>query len=360
MKAGKQKAKVKGIRKGSNGRWQSYVRVRGRFYSRWWDPDTALTLMKRWIEEKRVRVRLGAALPAVSDYLSEDVRHYLEQIATMPTYEWRAKDLDLWVQVFGPDRDRKTITPGEIRAQLESWRKDYAASTVNHRRTALMHLFTVLDGKSAPNPARDVPKYREARRPPRALTPATIAALLNAMPASTTKARIELMAWTGWPHAQIMRLEPSDIDWNRAVYIRPRQKGSGIEGRWLPLLPQGWRALRAFKRAGAWGEFSTSSMRRSLRLAASHVAKDKRQPKAIRQAVADITPYDLRHSFLTLVALVTRNQRAVTMLGLHADPRQSQRYTEAAVDPIMASALSEVATQLLTWRKPPKSQHNRA
>src|SRR6185295_12121548 len=34
-------------------------------------------------------------------------------------------------------------------------------SAVNKRRTALQHLFTVLDGKSAPNPVKNVPKFRE-------------------------------------------------------------------------------------------------------------------------------------------------------------------------------------------------------
>ncbi len=334
-----------GIRKTAKG-WQAFVRVDGAFRSKRYPPTATLTEMKQWREEQRVRARIGSMLPAQQSTLAEDVRHYLEQVATMPSLRFRRDDLALWLEVFGKQRDRRTITAGEIRAQLERWRADYAPSTVNHRRTALMHLWTILDGKTAQNPARDVARYREAPRPPRALPLEAITALLSAMQPSVTRARLELMAWTGWPHTQIMRLEPGDIAWERAVYIRPRQKGAGVAGRWLPLLPQGWKALHGFKRAGAWGAFSTSSMRKSLRLAASHVEADKGQPKAIRAAVADITPYDLRHSFLTMVALHSRNPRAVMDLGLHGDLRQGLRYTEAATNPLTLAALDDVTAAL--------------
>lgn len=303
--------------------------------------------MKEWQEEVRVRARLGADLPPPDSTFADEARQYLAQVRSMPTYEWRKTDIERWVRVLGRDRDRHSITAPEIRQHLEQWRADgYAANTVNHRRTALMHLFSVLDGKSAPNPARDVPRYRESVRPPRALAPQIIDALLSYMPESVTKARIALMAWTGWPHAQIMRLTPKDIDWDRAVYIHARLKGQGVKGRWLPVLPQGWTALRQFKKLGAWGEFSPSSMRKSLRLAAAKLSKAKDTPGDTKSIVEDITPYDLRHSFLTMVALLTGNARAVQTLGLHSDPRQSNRYTEAAVDPLVQQALSRVAEAL--------------
>lgn len=339
---------MKGIRRTPTG-WQAYIRVNGRIRAKRFPPDTTLTRMKAWREEQRVRARLGADLPPPDSTLEDDARMYLAQVRSMPTYTWRETDIKRWVTVLGPDRDRRGITASEIRTHLERWRADgYAANTLNHRRTALMHLFTVLDGKSAPNPARDVPRYREPSRPPRALPTAAVRALLEAMPDSLTKARLELMAWTGWPHAQIRRLTPEDIAWNRAVRIAGRQKGRGTGDQWLPLLPQAWAALRRFKRAGAWGDFSTSSMRTSLRLAATKVQKDRTVPKVIRETVADVTPYDFRHSFLTMVALSTDNQRAVQVLGLHADARTSQRYTEAAGDPIARAALLDVRRSLAT------------
>lgn len=299
--------------------------------------------MRQWRNEIRVRARLGAVLPRPESTLAEDVRHYLEQIRTMTTLRHRRDDLARWLAVFGPDRDRRTITAGEIRAQLETWRSSgYAASTCNHRRTALMHLWTVLDGKSAPNPARDVPRYPEEIGPPRALSQAAIAAVFRAMPPSQTKARLELMAYTGWPPAQIMRLRPEDVDWDRAVFVQARRKGKGAAGAWLPLLPAAWRALRAYKRLSCWGEYSTSSARRSFRLAAGKAAAGRRTPKAIRAELANVTPYQLRHSFLTLVAGITRDDRAVKVLAQHADIRQTHRYTQATADPRAVAALAAV------------------
>jgi integrase len=332
-----------GIRRTPQG-WQAYVHLRSGYRSKRFAPDATLTSMKAWRQEQRIREKLGAALPAPDSTLREDIRHYLEQIRTMPTLRYRRDDLALWLNVFGPDRDRRTITAGEIRAQLETWRAaGYAASTCNHRRTALMHLFTVLDGKSAPNPVRDVPRYTEELGPPRALSQAAIAAVLRELPTSQTRARLELMAYTGWPPAQIMRLRPEDIDWNRAVFVQARRKGRGAAGAWLPLLPAAWRALKAFKRLGCWGAYSTSSARRSFRLAAQKAAASRRTPKAIRAELADVTPYQLRHSFLTLVAGITRDDRAVKVLAQHADIRQTHRYTEATADPRAVAALAAVA-----------------
>lgn len=323
---------TKGVRKTATG-WQAYVHLPDSFKSKRFPPDITLTAMKRWREEQRVRSRLGAALPTTDNTLAEDISHYLSQVQTMPTLRDRRDDLNRWLEVFGPERDRRTIAAGEIRAQLERWRTDgYAASTCNHRRTALMHLWTVLDGRTAPNPARDVPRYPSEVGPPRALSFQAITLLLDAMPPSQTKARLTLMAWTGLPHSQMMRLTPQDIDWDRALFVRPRRKGRGALGVWLPLLPQAWTALREFKRLGCWGRFSQSSMRQALRRAAKRVLQDP-----------DITPYQLRHSFGTLVASITQDDRAVQTLLQHSDIRQTHRYTQASVDPRVVAALSKVA-----------------
>ena len=332
--------------------FRSFQRVGGTLESQRWPKATTLTAMKQWQEDVKVLARRGLELPAGATTFEEDARLYLSQVRAMPSYTWRETDIRRWVCVLGRERNRHSITSPEVRKHLEQWRAEgYAANTVNHRRTALMHLFTVLDGRSAPNPARDVPRYRESTRPPRALSPHIVKSLLAYMPESLSKARLNLMFWTGWPHAQIMRLEPSDVDWDRAVYIRARLKGQGIQGRWLPLLPQGWEALRQFKKLGAWGYFSTGSLRKSLRLAAQKLATAANTPADTKAIVADITPYDLRHSFLTMVALLTRNARAVQTLGLHSDPRQSNRYTEAAVDPLVQHALELVAEALESKKK---------
>lgn len=336
--------------------WQFYTRIRGELVTEHFRPATlkngrepTTREIDDWIGLQRAVAagNLLAPQPTNGPTLAEDVTRYLTQVQTMPTYRHRKDDLDRWLRVFGPTTARSAITSSDIRAQLERWRKDgYAASTCNHRRTALMHLWSVLDGKSAPNPARDVPRYREAIQPPRALSQPAVRAVLSTMRESQTKARLLLMAWTGWPQAQIAALEPADIAWGKAVFIRGRQKGHGVPGAWLPILPQAWTALRLFKKLGCWGSFSTSAMRMAFRRAAATVAKDKKQSKAIRAELRDVTPYQLRHSFGTLIAGVTGDDRAVQTLMLHADIRQTHRYTSATVNPRTAAALKTAAAAI--------------
>jgi integrase len=164
--------------------------------------------------------------------------------------------------------------------------------------------------------------------------------------------------WTGWPQAQIAGLEPTDIRWDDAVRVKPRRKGRGAASIWLPLLPQAWNALREFKRLGCWGAFSTSSARTSFRLAArkarrvvaaARAAQDgpaRAEGRRLRRELLDITPYQLRHSFLTLVAAFTQDDRAVQTLAQHADIRTTHRYTGATVDPRALAAVLKVGKQL--------------
>jgi integrase len=140
---------------------------------------------------------------------------------------------------------------------LENWRlQGLAASTVNHRRTALQHLWTVLNGRNNPNPVRDVPKQQEPEPAVRALPYTQIEAILAALPDvgqglsgkardgdSKTKARLRVMAYTGIPAAQLRRLKPEHIDWDAGTMrVSARRKGAAqragrcrsTRGRWLP------------------------------------------------------------------------------------------------------------------------------
>lgn len=339
--------------------FRAFVRVApgpGGLKSKCFKPGTSLLTMRRWREEQRVRKHLGADLPETGHTLREDVAAYLRQVQTMPTIRHRRDDLALWLKVLGPDRPRHAITSGDIRAQLEQWRADgYAASTVNHRRTALMHLWSVLDGKSAPNPARDVPRYHEDSQdaPPRALSQTAADLIMACMGPSLTRARLELYRWTGWDQATMAQLTPADIRWDDAVNVPTRKKGRGVVRQWLPLLPQGWAALREYKRLGAWGAFSTASARTRFRRAARKARRqvatayakrtmDRAAARRLRAELLDVTPKQLRHTFGTLVAAVTQDDRAVQALLQHADLRQTHRYTGATVDPRVAAALAKV------------------
>lgn len=326
-----------GIRRLSNRHLQAYIKVNGRFRSKCFAPDTSLGELHRWRDLQRVASWVPEA-EAVADgpALGDDIARYLKAVAGMPSFRHRQDDLELWRATFGRGRPRATITAVDIRQQLEAWRADgYAASTLNHRRTALMSLWTVLDGPEAPNPARQVPRYRAETAP---LVLPTVRQATRAVRAvrrgSATRARLELMLWTGWPHMQIERLTEAqvrDAIQRKQITLVGRRKGGGTREATLPLLPQAVAALRGFHRADAYGAFSRDSMRKSLHLACDALK------------ISRFHPYTLRHLFLNVVALATKDDRVVATLGQHTDLRQTRRYTESSVDPRLAEGMVLVA-----------------
>ncbi len=332
---------MKGIRRTVSG-WQVYARVRGEWRSRHYPADTPLATLRLRREELRARGVLHIDEPASDGpTFTEDCETYLAAVRGMPTYRDREYRIHQWRDAFGGDRARASITSVEIRQQLEAWRtretKPLSHGSLNTRRTALMHLWTVLDGRSAPNPVRDVPRYREEAQPLRLPSIEQAERAIAAVPGKgrkgKTRARLRVLLWTGWPAAQLMRLQPEDVHWAAGTAtVRARRKGKGTRARTLPLLPQAIAALRELQTIGGWGPFSTSSMHSAL-------------ARACRLArVPTFHPYALRHLFLTRAALASRDDRVVAELGMHADVRQARRYTEQSVDPRVADGLTTLAT----------------
>lgn len=337
-----------GIRSLPSGKLQAFVKVRGKFYSDTFDAGTNLSELKHWRENMRVAVRTGAKIPTVDPSeptFMEDVTRYLQLRRSMPTYGTREQHLLAWADYFGR-RPRSTITTQMIRQRLEEClAAGYATGSVNRERTALMSLWTVLDGKSARNPVRDVPKYREPSGEHRALSPMTVYRLLARMRPSKTRTRLRVLLWTGWPHKQIGQLEPAHLNLKDGrAYITARKKGGGTRAAWLPLVPGAVRALTLFDQEDCYGPFSTSSMRHAFLLALTklnaHRERLKLRPIAAR-------PYDLRHSFGTWLALQTHDERVIQTMMIHSTAEQSRRYTEAATTPRVDAAIARLHMQPL-------------
>lgn len=337
---------MKGFRTLPSGKFQAFVKVQGKVYYETFDPDTHPRTMREWREDKRVEIRTGAKIPTVDPSepaFIEDVRRYLKLRTSMPTYGTREQHLYAWAAYFGR-RPRSTITAQMIRQRLEQALADgYAPASVNRERTALMSLWTVLDGKSARNPVRDVPKYREPSSDPRALTMMTAYRILACMRQSKTRIRLRVLLWTGWPHKQIGQLQPEHLKLKEGrAYVTARKKGGGHRGVWLPLVPGALRALTLFHREDCYGTFSTSSMRHAFLLALAklnaHRERLKLRPIAAR-------PYDFRHSFGTWLALKTNDERAVQEMMLHSTAEQSRVYTAAATTPRLDAAIAGLQVQ---------------
>lgn len=304
---------------------------------------TATRTMVQWQRDTEADLRKQPR-PAKGS-LAADVAVYLPiKQATMPPNGFRERQrlMGLWLAALGPHRHRNDVQPVEIRAALARWEvAGWSKGSSNRARTALMDFYNVLGGKSGSNPVRDVKRHREFRKPAPDLDYATFHLILSLMPdrgqgirgetrreVSQTKARLCVIAYTGLPHAQVMRLEPEHIDWAaRLVYIVGRRKGEGMEDRRLPVSRAGLVALIDFADVDAWGPFSPSSMRISFQRAAAKVGR------------ADLTPYDLRHLYATTMLDVTKNRAAVSLLLLHSNEEMTKRYTRGAEVELMRSAL---------------------
>lgn len=331
----------RGIRATPHG-WQVYLHVKGEFRSKHFPKDTPVQKLRDWRKEQQARATLNLKPePQEADTFGADCEAYLAAVRGMTTYTDRKYRIEQWRDALGRKRRRSEITSVEIRQQLEKWKAaKLSHGSLNLRRTALFHLFTVLDGKSAKNPVKDVPPYREIPPPLRLPTPKDALAAIEAVEkhkgkSRKTRARLLVLLWTGWPAAQLKKLKPGDIDWPGArALVHGRQKGRGTRPKWLPLLPQAVAALKEMKKARAWGEFSNSSLHSRL-----HQGCKNAKVEAFRV-------YDLRHLFGTMVAAVVKDDRVVAELLMHADIRMTRRYTEQSVNPRLLEGLALVAKSL--------------
>ena len=319
------------------------VRGGGQRAEKRFPPGTSLKAIKAWRDETRVSLRKAAHLATRGTFANDSAR-YLLAVGAMPTFRQRRRDIQLWIEAFG-QRRRASITTPEIDALLSRWLGEgLAASTVKHRRTALLHLWHRLDGTDAANPVRRSLVPVEPEPEPRGLPYSTVHRILDAMPdqgqaikgqardtASKTKIRFALMAYTGFSPTTIMRLRPHDVRWDAgAVFVAGRRKGKGTKGQTIPLTSAGLAALRRFDALDCWGPFSTSSAWKSFQTACRRVG------------LSGLRPYDLRHTFGTAVYAATGDLRATQQLLGHASRTTTDRYTLAAVPERLQVAVGQV------------------
>jgi integrase len=338
--------------------------------------ETPLRVMQRWRQMTAEKLRTQRPR-IVGGTLAADVETYLKTLVDRPRLQaLRRVHLAWWVSRF-PNRYRHTLTAPELRAALaefavtkiQRWPNRPPAlptpATVRHYRTALYSLWTALDGKDAPNSLRDVKPPRSDDPEPRALPYEIIDGILAAMPergqglrdqpradVSKTKARLKVQAYVGLPSKQVMLLREEHVNWQEpSLLVQGRKKGKGTHTTRLPLVPQAVAALREFFDANAEGPFSTSSARQSFRRACKAYIKqiavqDAEHAKRLAVLLKDARPYDLRHSYLTMTYLASEDIHATQKMGQHSDPRMTNRYTLAAVDPRLKAAVARLAQML--------------
>lgn len=336
---------MKGVRRTAHG-WQVFARVDGQFYSKRFPPDTTADL-------KREREKLiGAVLndldrrrQPITRFFEDDVTDYLALVKAMPSYQDREYRIKQWGAVFA-GRDRRTITAKEISQALELWRvkQKRKPATLNQYRTALMHLYSKLDGKSASNIVRDVAPYDERDSIQNRAQPMAVCARLVKHQRYWGKMRaiLHVLMWTGWPHKLLKGVTPSDIDWKKhRVRLGRRKKGKGMPAAWVPVVPRAMLALRRFDKLNCYGEFSNSSLHSALARAVAALNIQRNRKKLA--PIPPMRPYDLRHSFATWAAGVLKDDRALKEL---LRTNSIHRYTEGAIEGRMAAARDMLAAAL--------------
>jgi integrase/recombinase XerC len=281
----------------------------------------------------KARDRIGAGRRAVTSgtLVSDALRYLTDYFKGRAGYAERERHLALWCEALGPHTWRSQITRDDVSRVLQGWRAaGLHPETCNKRRAALLAFWNALDGKSATNPVREVPKFRVDAPLPRALTYAQITKAFRTMRKSKTRARLKVMAYTGARPIQVRAMVPDDWDeQRRTLLLRSTAKGRGTKPHLVPLSDQAQAALREFEDTDAWGAFASAPMARMWKAAV----------KAAKLPLGAV-PYDLRHSFGTQLYRSTGDLRAVKELMGHSSLTMSERYTLAAVPERSAAAVA--------------------
>lgn len=327
-----------GIKKVKTG-FRAYVKVGNIQRERTFPRETANRTMQAWRDEVRVSLRrIKQNTKPTGDTLAADITRYLVQVRAMPTYDQRTHHLYLWRDALGPDTPRSQITAADIRAVLQRWRQTYGPATCNKRRSALMHLWSVLDGKGASNPVRDTPKFEAPHALPRGRDPHVIDAALKLTRQSRLRACCRVLLWTGMRPSELQRAEPGDVTPD-TVIVRTA-KGGRV--RVVPLTSQAKEAWKEFDAENCWHRVPKAApMNRWLK------SKTK---------IPDLRVYDLRHSYGTALA---RRQTRLDVIGVlmgHSTLELTRRYTLAAVTPDAKSATTALESDTPLPIQPPSSR----
>lgn len=298
------------------------LRIHNKLHSKRFPPTHTLAQLRSWRDEHLKRFRRTTTRGT----LARDVEDYLKTVAAMPSIQDRRREIGAWLVQFG-DRPRWTLTPEVIRRQLTEWKASgLANNTCNHRRTALSHLFTVLDGKNEYNPVREVPPFPLPPPIARGVPMAVVVKVLKQIHGPKTRARLEVLAWTGLRPSELMRLTPALVDLKAGVALVPTAKGGPPREIAFGLARAAWKKLI---QADALGPFSVQSTRKSL-------------VKACQAAgVLPFRVYDLRHSFLSALRQSGADLSDVQAQAGHTDIALTRRYA-----PTITRKLSDAVAKM--------------
>lgn len=307
------------------------------------DPSTPLRDMQRWQSERRTELLGRETHRAEHGTFARDVPRYLKLVKYLISWKSRKAELAAWIQLYG-DRPRRRIGRQEVLAARNVWLEaGYTLKTVKNREAALRHFYHTLDGDNAPTPCDEVTPL-ETHAQPRFVPPAKIRQVAKKITDPKTCARYKILTASGVRPSQLMRAEPSDIDFRRRIWTVRAGKG----GKVIPMylhddLRAAWKEFIAAK---AWGWYDTG--RHAKRLYAAGWPQEWRESKIRRFNV--LRPYQAKHS--VAIAMAERGvewQDIADHFG-QMDVKTTKIYTGVVLKRLkMAQA---TLTGRLGWQKP--------
>jgi integrase len=328
-----------------SGNIQVFCKVHGTFYQQVFPPSSTVGERNAWRDRT---IEQHGGVPLESGSLAADVERFLAkpEIAAMKYGRQYATALQAWIAALGPTRRRLGLTRDDLEAVIQTWLQTVSPVTVYHRRTPLLRLYAVLDGPNAPNPVKATTCPAQHRPVDRSVDYATIARILAAMAddrclsrgirqPSLAKLRATVIAYTGIPPAELMKLQAHHFDRHAGVVRMPwRDKGAGTPAHTRPLSAEGIAAFVALDAAHGWGPFAGEALAHSFKRAARRVLGPS---TAIRL-------YDLRHSLGAELYRTTRDLATVGRLLGHVEGSSvTSRYAMGAHAEVDRAALAAVS-----------------
>jgi integrase len=364
------------------GRWRVYVRRDGRKRTKRFPKDYTLGHVQTWIdgynqETQDLRAARGLSDAEYARTFPADVDTYLalKQVKAMPSFRSREIQLTKCATRFRR-RCRPDITTKDLNELLQGFiDRGYSGSYVNKIRNALMSLWTRLDGRSAPNPVKDTKLYPEAPIEARGASYDILRKILAAVPdrsrpikgvkgsrdrGSVSKARLEVLVWTGMDPAELRRMGPENVNLAERWYTVPHRR-KGTPTRFpeplvrKPMTDESQAAFERWVAFNDWGvAFSTDALRHTWQRAVTKVERNLRKTRRdTRLSLARIRRLkDIRHSFGTELSIQTEGNLGLVgeMLG-HRDKRTTRRYQIGAVPVVLAAAMAKFETATKKTRK---------
>jgi site-specific recombinase XerC len=318
--------------------------------------DAPMKEMQDWQARERVKlIDLTRSNAKTGGTFDTDILDYLRTAdLSDATRVVREQQLGWWANQPGDDgkrlgrRRRYTLKSQELQRAWGRLDTDNPF-TLNLYRTAIGHLWSVLDGKNAPNPVRDLARKPEPDALPRGVGYNVVRLILKYLPSKFgrktrgTEIRLRVFAFAPVTPAQIKLIQPGDLHLDDAqpwMLVRGRRKGRGAPPRAKPLLPEAVAALRDFVACDLFGRFDVGVLRRGFKRARTRAAKE------LRVDLSAMRMYDLRHSFGSMLFAATGNEGTVGKMLDHTSARTTARYTMSAVPAHLADANAAAAALL--------------